>query len=60
MVFERALAPWYTSNIIKEKIAKLQLDWAPKSLDLNSVEMLWLVLDKKVGYKTNLLKSGTH
>ena len=54
MVFEQALGPWHTSNIIKEKVAKLQLrmlDWAPKSLDLNSVEMLWSILDKKLAVK---------
>ena len=54
MVFEQALAPWHTSNIIKEKIAKLQiriLDWAPNSLDLNSVELFWLVRDKKLALK---------
>ena len=36
------------SNIMKEKIAKLKLDlldWAPKSPDLNRIEMLWSVLD---------------
>ena len=52
--FQQDLAPWHTSNIMKEKIAKLKLallDWAPKSPDLNSIEMLWSILDKKLASK---------
>ena len=51
MVFQQHLAPWYASNIVKEKIVKLKLsvlDWAPKSPALNPVEMLWSILDKKL------------
>ena len=38
-------------NVVKDKIAKLKLsilDWAPKRLDLNSIEMLWSTLEKKL------------
>ena len=52
--FQQDLAPWHTSNIVKEKIAKLKpdlLDWAPKSSDLNPIEMLWFILDKKLASK---------
>ncbi|CAM4796680.1 unnamed protein product [Rotaria magnacalcarata] len=54
MVFQQDLAPWHTSNIVKEKIIRLKLkmlDWAPKSPDLNPVEMLWSILDKKLASK---------
>ena len=50
MIFQQDLTPWYTSNIIKEKIVKPKLgvlDLTPKSPDLNSVEMRWSTLDKK-------------
>ena len=53
-MFQQDLAPWHTSNIVKEKIVKLKLrvlDWAPKSSDLNPVEMLWSILDKKLPTK---------
>ena len=54
MMLQQDLAPWHTSNIVKEKIAKLKLrmlDWAPKSPYLNSIEMLWSILDKKLTAK---------
>ena len=54
MVFEQDLASWHTSNIVKEKIAKLKLRmpvWAPKRPDLNLVEMLWSILDRKLAAK---------
>ena len=50
----RDFAPCYRSNIVKDKIAKLRLnvlDWAPKSPDLNSIEMLWSILEKKLPSK---------
>ena len=43
MVFQQDLVPWHTSNILKKQIVKLKLrvfDWAPKSLDLNPIEVL--------------------
>ena len=46
---QQDLAPWHTSDIVKDKIAKLKLtvlDWVPKSPDLNPIEMLWSILDK--------------
>ena len=52
--FQQDLAPWHTSNIVKEKIAKLKLDlldWASKSPDLHPIEMLWSILDKKLTLK---------
>ena len=52
--FQQDLAPWHTSNIVKEKIGKLKLDsldWVPKSPDLNSIEMLRSILDKKLASK---------
>ena len=54
MVFQQDLSPWHTSNIVKEKIVKVKLrvlDCAPKSPDLNPVEMLWSILDKKLPTK---------
>ena len=54
MVLQRDLAPWHTSNVVKEQIVKLKLrvlDWAPKSPDLSSVEILWPILDKKLATK---------
>ena len=55
MVYQQDLAPWHTSNKVKDKIAKLKLnvlDWAPKSPDLNPIEMLWSILDKKLSSKS--------
>ena len=44
-----------TSNILKEKVAKLKfnvLDWPPKnSPDVNPVERMWSTLDKKSASK---------
>ncbi|CAF1534459.1 unnamed protein product [Adineta ricciae] len=54
MIFQQDLAPWHTSNIVKDKIAKLKfhaLDWTPKSPDLNPIEMLWSIIDKKLASK---------
>ena len=54
MIFQQDLAPWHTSDIVKEKIAKLKLnvlDWAPKSPDLNPIEMLWSILEKRLASK---------
>ncbi|CAF3398923.1 unnamed protein product [Rotaria socialis] len=54
MIYQQDLAPWHTSGIVKEKITKLKLnvlDWAPKSPDLNPIEMLWSIVDKKLASK---------
>ena len=43
MVFQHDLAPWHTSDMVKDKIAKMKLnvlDWPSKSPDLNPIEML--------------------
>ena len=61
ILFQQDLAPWHTSNIVKEKIAKLKLDvldWAPKSPDLNPIEMLWSILDKKLASKSMYSKAA--
>ena len=42
MVHEEDLAPWHSSNIIKDSVAKLKmkvLDWARKCSELNQVEI---------------------
>ena len=51
VIYQQDLAPWHTSDIVKEKIAKLKLtvlDWVPKSPDLNPIEMLCSILDKRL------------
>ena len=51
IIYQQDLAPWHTSNIVKDQIRKMKLkvlDWAPKSPDLNPIEMLWSILDKKL------------
>ena len=50
MVYQE-LAPWHTSNIVKDKITKLKLnvlDLASKSPDLNLIGILWSILEKKL------------
>ena len=52
--FQQDLAPWHTSKLIQEKTAKLKLDvleWPAKSLDLNPIEILWSILNKKLAAK---------
>ena len=59
MVFQQDLTSWHTSNIVKEKIAKVKLimlDWALKSPDLNPVEVPWSTLDKRLAAKSIYLK----
>ena len=61
MVFQEDSAPWHTSNIVKEKIARLKLrmlEWGPKSADLNPVEMFWSILDKKLTAKSIYSKAA--
>jgi len=53
-MFQQDLAPWHTSKLVSEKITKMKLnmlEWVSKSPDLNPVEMLWSILDKKLGAK---------
>jgi transposase len=60
-MFQQDLAPWHTSKLVSEKIAKMRLnmlEWAPKSPDLNPVEMLWSILDKKL-CQTHIYKRTT-
>jgi transposase len=51
IIFQQDLAPWHTSKIVQAKIAVLGLKvlkWAPKSPDLNPIEMLWSIIDKRL------------
>ena len=61
MIFQQDLSPWHTSNMVKAKIVKLKLnvlEWAPKRPDLNPVEMLWSILDKKLVTKSIYSKAA--
>ncbi|CAF4617904.1 unnamed protein product [Rotaria socialis] len=61
MFFQQDLAPWHTSDTVKKKIAKVKLnvlDWAPKSSDLNPIEMLWPTLDKTLASKPIYARQG--
>ncbi len=52
--YQHDLAPWHTSNIVKEQITKLKinmLEWPPNSPDLNVVEELWSIIDKWLASK---------
>jgi transposase len=43
LIFRHDLASWHTSNVVEEAIKKMMLNvlnWAPKSPDLNPIEML--------------------
>ena len=43
IIFQHDLASWHTSDMVKDKIAKMKLnvlDWSSKSPDLNPIEML--------------------
>ncbi|CAF1467556.1 unnamed protein product [Adineta steineri] len=53
--FQHDLAPWHTSKMVKEQIKKLKItlmEWAPKSPDLNVIEELWSILDKRLASKS--------
>ena len=59
MVYQQDLAPWDTSNIVKDKIAKLKvnvLNWAPKK---SCLEPDRDIVDKKTDFKTNLFENGS-
>ena len=52
--FQQDLAPCHTSKLFQEKMAKLKLnvlEWPAKSSDLNPIEMLCSILDKKLAAK---------
>ena len=54
IILQQDLAPWHTSNISRETMKRMTLNvmnWAPKSPDLNPIEMLWTILDKKLASK---------
>ncbi|CAF3367541.1 unnamed protein product [Rotaria sp. Silwood2] len=45
------LAPWHTSNMIKDQVKKLKLnmfEWPPNSPDMNVVDELWSIIDKRL------------
>ena len=53
-MFQQDLAPWHTSKLVTEKMVKMKLnvfEWVAKSPDLNSVEMLWSIIDKRLAAK---------
>lgn len=48
--YQHDRAPWHTSNVVEQKSCDLKLnlfDWAPKSPDLNPIEMLWSIINFK-------------
>ena len=50
-MFQQNVAPWHTSKLVSEKIAKMKLnmfEWVAKSPYLNPVEMLWSIIDKRL------------
>ena len=50
IIDQQDLAPWHAYNMVKTKMKKIKvtlLDWPAKSLDLNPVELVWSILDKK-------------
>ena len=53
--FQQDLAPWHTSKLVQEKMAKLKLNvlkWPAKSPHLNPIEMLCSILNKKLAAKS--------
>ena len=53
-MFQQDLAPSHTSKLVQEKMAKLKLnllEWLAKSSDLNLVDMLCSILNKKLAVK---------
>ena len=60
IVFQDDWALCHILDIVKDKIAKMKLkvlDWPLKSSDLNPIEMLWSILDKKLASKPIYSKS---
>ena len=55
IIYQQDLAPWHKSKIVEKKIKTLKLNvlnWAPRSCDLNPIEMIWSIIDKKLSAKS--------
>lgn len=51
IIYQQDLAPWHKAKIVEEKLKKLKykvLDWAPRNCDLNPIEMIWSIIDKRL------------
>ena len=49
--FQHDNALWHCTDLVKAKFKKLKIsvtDWLSKSLDLNCVENLWSIMDKRL------------
>ena len=51
IIYQQDLAPWHTSKMVKTKMKKMKLkvlEWPAKSSDLNTIEFVRSILDKKL------------
>ena len=51
IISQQDLAPWHISNMVKAKMKKIKykvLNWPTKSTNLNPIESVWSILDKKL------------
>ena len=51
IIYQQNLAPWHISHMVKAKMKKIKLkvlDWFAKNTDLNPIELVWSILDKKL------------
>ena len=47
-IYQQDLAPWQKCKMVKAKMKLKALEWSAKSLDLNPIEFVWSILDKKL------------
>ena len=50
-IYQQDLTPWHTSKMVKAKMKKTKLkilDWPAKNPNLNPIEFVWSILDKKL------------